>query len=259
VTSYFLLAFLIIFSGTFLSDSSAEESRAPRIVFLCAEKEYSTEVTLPRFAKEHLSDEEVEFVFAKEDERNALSSHLPIVSADLLVISVRRRALPAEQLLAIKQYVASGKPVIGIRTANHAFALRNDQPPVGHAVWADFDQVVFGGNYTNHHANDLIVTINPSAPETDLTPLLLEGVLPLKEAKSRGSLYKVSPINQKANVLLTGEVVGHPAEPIAWTFVRDDGGRSFYTSLGHPTDFDGDVLPRLLLNAIGWCLGKVES
>ncbi|MCH1494367.1 MAG: ThuA domain-containing protein [Rubripirellula sp.] len=254
-----MLTFLITFSGTFISDSSAEESRAPRIVFLCAEKEYSTDVTLPRFAKEHLSDEKVEFIFAKENERNALSSHLPIDRADLLIISVRRRALPVEQLTAIKQYVATGKPVIGIRTANHAFALRNEQPPVGHVVWGDFDQVVFGGNYTNHHPNDLIVTINPSAPETNLTPLLLEGVLPLEEATSRGSLYKVSPINQKANVLLTGEVVGHPAEPIAWTFVRDDGGRSFYTSLGHPADFDSDVLPRLLLNAIDWCLGRFES
>ncbi len=28
-----------------------------------------------------------------------------------------------------------------------------------------------------------------------------------------------------------------PEQPVAWTFFRSDGGRSFYTSLGHKDDF----------------------
>ena len=36
-------------------------------------------------------------------------------------------------------------------------------------------------------------------------------------------------------------------------FSRADGGKSFYTSLGHINDFHGPVLPPLLLNAIEWC------
>ena len=35
--------------------------------------------------------------------------------------------------------MASGKPVVGIRTANHAFSLRGKKAPAEHAVWEDFD------------------------------------------------------------------------------------------------------------------------
>ena len=63
-----------------------------------------------------------------------------------------------------------------------------------------------------------------------------------------------SVVRAKFTVLAEGKVKGHPAEPIAWTFKREDGGKSFYTSLGHPTDFESDLLPKLLFNAIQWCL-----
>ena len=37
------------------------------------------------------------------------------------MIQVRRRALPSEQMALIKEYANSGKPVLGLRTASHAF------------------------------------------------------------------------------------------------------------------------------------------
>ena len=60
--------------------------------------------------------------------------------------------------------------------------------------------------------------------------------------------------NNNHLLVLEGVVEGHAPEPVAWTFLRTDGGKSFYTSLGHVDDFRGPVLPRLLLNAIEWCL-----
>ncbi len=54
----------------------------------------------------------------------------------------------------IRKYVESGKPVVGIRTACHAFDARGKAPP-GHAEWTTFDPDVLGGHYTGHHANDL--------------------------------------------------------------------------------------------------------
>jgi type 1 glutamine amidotransferase len=74
-----------------------------------------------------------------------------------------------------------------------------------------------------------------------------------------GSLYQVSPLNPKAEVLLTGSVAGHPAEPIAWTFIRADGGRSFYTSLGAPADFEHPAFRQLLHNALLWGVGAEGS
>ena len=51
----------------------------------------------------------------------------------------------------MRRFVASGKPVVGIRTASHAFAARADTAvPEGHDVWNSFDADVLGGHYMNH-------------------------------------------------------------------------------------------------------------
>ena len=44
-------------------------------------------------------------------------------SADLMVISTRFRNLPDDQMKQIVDYVESGQPIIGLRTATHAFQL----------------------------------------------------------------------------------------------------------------------------------------
>jgi type 1 glutamine amidotransferase len=46
-----------------------------------------------------------------------------------------------------------------------------------------------------------------------------------------------------------------PHEPIAWTNRRPDGGRVFYTALGHPDDFRLPAFTRLLVNGIYWSAG----
>jgi type 1 glutamine amidotransferase len=68
-------------------------------------------------------------------------------------------------------------------------------------------------------------------------------------------LNQVSPLRPGAQPLLLGSVDGFPAEPVAWTFVRADGGRTFFTPLGHPEDFDHPAFQRLLLNGIRWSAG----
>ncbi len=45
-----------------------------------------------------------------------------------------------------------------------------------------------------------------------------------------------------------------PHEPVAWTFIHRGGGRSFYTSLGHPDDFNTPMFQQLLSNAVYWAL-----
>ena len=58
------------------------------------------------------------------------------------------------------------------------------------------------------------------------------------------------------DLLLEGTVQGR-AEPIAWVRMAGES-RVFYTSMGHPADFD-DPLPHfrtLLLNGIRWALGE---
>jgi type 1 glutamine amidotransferase len=243
-----MMFFVLCFTGVRQVD--AEQ---PHIVFLIAEREYQTEQTLPDFCKQYVRDGKSSFVHADPHEPNQLIGSEAVDTADLLFVSVRRRTLPPQQLNRIRRYVQSGKPVIGIRTASHAFCLRKQEPEDGFAAWPGFDKTVFGGNYTNHYKNALIATIQRVNPSSTSAESLLSGIKELP-VKSGGSLYCVSPLEEKADVVLEGVVEGHAPEPVAWTFRRAEGGKSFYTSLGHVDDFRGPVLPPLLLNAIEWCL-----
>ena len=229
------------------------DAEQPYIVFLIAEKEYQTEKTLPDFCEQYVHHGRASFVYADPHEPNKLIGSEAVDTADLLFVSVRRRTLPPQQLDRIRRYVQSGKPVIGIRTASHAFCLRKQEPEDGFAAWPEFDKTVFGGNYTNHYKNSLIAMIQRVNPSSTVAESLLSGIKELPCA-SGGSLYCVSPLEEKADVVLEGVVEGHAPEPVAWTFRRADGGKSFYTSLGHIDDFRGPILPPLLLNAIEWCL-----
>jgi type 1 glutamine amidotransferase len=230
----------------------AAESSKPHVVMLVAENEYQTQTTLPLFAQHHLQAYRTTFVFAEPQDDNRLVGIEAVELADVLLISVRRRTLPPEQLDVIRRYVAAGKPVIGIRTASHAFCLRQQDPPPGRAAWPEFDRQVFGGNYTNHHGNSLQATVSLEDQVLQRSPRLLRGLESTGPFAAGGSLYRVSPLADGSVVLLIGRVHSASPEPVAWTYRRADGGKSFYTSLGHADDFGGEFLPRLLVNALEW-------
>ncbi len=227
-----------------------EGDKRKRLVMIIAEREYRTDETLPVFALKHLGQEfSVDTVYADPKDKNTLLGLELIDQADVLLISVRRRTLPEAQLAAIRRYVDAGKPVIGIRTASHAFAVRNGEAPKGRAVWQKFDQEVFGGNYHNHHGNGPKVQIE-SAPG-NLDHPILAGV-DVKNLVGNGSLYQTKPLVKSATLLLSGNIPGKEIEPIAWVNQPKTGNRVFYTSLGHIDDFKEPEFQKLLKNAIVW-------
>lgn len=248
-----------ITSDQILTSESApfrfSQDTRPHIAMVIAEDEYETERTLPEFAAEHLGKEfRVSFVFGSETERNDLPGLEVLDDADVLVVSIRRRTLPADQLEVFRNWIAAGKPIIGIRTSSHAFAAGGGRgAPEGLAEWPEFDAQVFGGNYTGHYGNSLQATIKPA--EGVLSHPILEG-LDLQPFTAGGSLYRTSPLADATELLLVGSVAEHPAEPVAWTFHRADGGHSFYTSLGHPDDFSNPVFTRLLTQALRWAAAQ---
>lgn len=212
--------------------------KRPHLAVLVAEDEYETPNTLPAFANTHLRKSlRVSFVFGDMNDRASIPGLEAIDGADALLISVRRRPLLAADLQRIQRFVTSGKPVIGIRTASHAFCLRDGKQIEGLVQWPEFDAYAFGGHYTNHHGNELVASIRSQNAEK---PLM----------KSNGSLYQVSPLGPGTSVIWTGKVDGHAEEPVAWTNVRPDSGLSFYTSLGHKTDFEHPGFRELLANAV---------
>jgi nicotinamidase-related amidase len=234
-----------------------KNDKRPHVVLVMAEDEYRTEKTLPDFAARFLDkDFRVSKVFSREHDRDDVPGLEVIDDTDVLLVSVRRRLLKTDQLAIIRRYVKAGKPVLGIRTASHAFAPLSGKVPRGHAAWLEFDKEVLGGNYHGHHGS------GPKGPQTYVQvsagakaqPLLI-GVR-RDEFPVTSSLYKTSPLAKGTKVLLTGRAGDlKPQEPVAWTFTRKDGGRSFYASLGDPKDFALLDFQRLLVNAVYWGAG----
>jgi nicotinamidase-related amidase/type 1 glutamine amidotransferase len=228
------------------------EDHRRHLVVVCAEGEYKTEETLPPLALTYLGhDFRVSYVWSSESERNLLPGIEVLNTADSLLVSVRRRTLPKQAMDVVKRFVASGKPVIGIRTASHAFSLRNARAAEGFDDWPEFDWEVLGGHYTNHYGNKLVASAYRAM---FVSHPILNGIKK-RPFRTGGSLYMTSPLAKGTTPLLFGSVDGQPAEPLAWTYLRDDGGRSFYTSLGHVDDFRNEQFIRLLVQGIYWANG----
>ncbi len=221
-----------------------------RLAMLIAEDEYKTEETLPKFAAQLLGQQfSVVTLFGSEQDRAQIPGIEAVDKADALLVSVRRRPLRPGDLQRVRDFVSKGKPVIGIRTASHAFALRDKQPDAGLAAWPEFDSEVFGGNYTNHYGDSLKSTVSlasDAASHPIVRGLEFDGFIP------GGSLYKTAPLAAGSHALLFGKLTDEPQQPMAWTFVRADGGRSFYTSLGHVDDFAQTQFTTLLSAGIHW-------
>ncbi len=232
-----------------------KHDKRPHLAVVMAEDEYQTEKTLPAFAARFLNkDFRVSQVFSDAKDADDLPGLDVLDEADVLLLSARRRLLKPGQLAIVRRFVQAGKPVVGIRTASHAFAPRGKTIPQGRAAWPEFDAGVLGGNYHGHYPAPGLKgpqTLVRVARGAEKSPLLA-GV-GTEEFAVRTSLYKTSPLAKEATVLLTGRVEGRqPAEPVAWTFSRQGGGRTFYTSLGGPDDFALANFRRLLLNGIYW-------
>jgi nicotinamidase-related amidase/type 1 glutamine amidotransferase len=228
------------------------------LAVVIGEDEYKTELTLPVFVRQQLEPCGFRVTVVQSDaaDPNQFPGLIEAVrQADLVLLSVRRRTPPNDQLDVLRAHVAAGKPLVGIRTASHAFAVRDRTKPLladGLATWPELDAAVLGGHYTGHHGNDLrsTIAVAPGAA----THRILRGV-DVAKLTAGGSLYKVSPLAGSTTPLLLGAVSGQPSEAVAWTNQpRLGGSRVFYTSLGHADDFANPAFRRLLLNGICWTL-----
>ena len=227
-----------------------KNDRRRKAVLLIGEKLYKTDKTLPVFADEvlraKLGMEVVTLQAAKKDGNRVPGMAKALRDADLVVLSMRRRALPAADLNALKDHLAAGKPLLALRTSSHAFDTRGKHPQ-GHEEWARFDHDVLGGNYQGHHKAGPLTQATAAGKH----PLLTGVKLPFT---SEGSLYKSKPLAKGTTAVLVGKIAGQAPEPIAWTNQYGKS-RVFYTSLGHESDFRHPAFVRLLENAARWSVG----
>ncbi len=201
--------------------------------------EYDSEESLGLF-RQHLSGvggfDDALVVYQDEDDNQSLEA---IDDTDLLLVFTRRIRVEGAELDRLKAYCAAGRPVVGVRTASHAYQN-----------WLEFDAAVLGGSYTGHFGSGPAcrVTVGDGAGGHPI----LDGVSPFD---SVGSLYKNTPIATDATLLLSG-TTPDSTEPVAWTRIHN-GGRVFYTSLGHQQDFRDPDFLTLLTNGALWAGGRI--
>lgn len=244
---------------------SARAAEPPHVVFVCGDHEYGGEVTMPLLAAELERNYGLRAtVLTSQPDQNA-EENIPglevLAKADLAVLYLRWRRLPAEQIAHLDAYLKSGRPLMGFRTTSHAFKY-----PKGHPLeaWNGFAAEAFGAppgwgadGHTHYgHKASTDVTVNPGATNHPV----LRGVAGPFHVRSW--LYQILPKWPPADAerLLTGAAVDpdKPAEPnpVAWTWKNKNGARVFFTTLGHPEDFRAEPLQRLLVNAVHWCLDR---
>ena len=200
--------------------------------------EYDSEISLKIFSDFMETNYKIKpttIIYKTEDDDISLE---PLDNTDFLLVFTRRLNTSGKELKRFQDYCANGKPIIGIRTASHAFQN-----------WLVFDKEVLGGNYQGHYGAGPITHVQIS-PENKDHPIL-KG---LSDFDSFGSLYKNIPIAEDTTLLLTGKTETN-SEPVAWTRIHN-GGRVFYTSLGQQKDFEQEMFLQLLANAVFYVVGK---
>src|SRR5262249_2962977 len=141
-----------------------------RIVFVTGDEEYRSEEAAPMLAKilaaRHGFDCTVLFCLNPQDgtidplNQTNLVGAKALQDADMMVIFTRFRELPDDQMKYVSDFVNSGKPILGIRTATHAFEIkRNKQSAYAQYDWQSktwpggFGQQVLGDTWVNHHGS----------------------------------------------------------------------------------------------------------
>ena len=196
-------------------------------------------------------------------------------SADLIILGLRFRNLPDEDMQIFDDYLESGKPIVAVRTSTHAFRIPKDQKFAKYSFnakepWVGgFGQKVLGDTWISHHGKHGIQStrgvVNPELADHPI----LNGI---EDVWGPTDVYGIKHLPKSAKVLLRGQVldgmkpsskpvkgkVNEPMMPLAWTTSyrssSDKLNRVFCTTMGAATDFECEDLRRLIVNAAYWCL-----
>lgn len=203
--------------------------------------------------------------------------------ADLMVIATRFRNLPDEQMKEIDDYLLAGKPVIGMRTATHAFNIPAERK-YAHYGWQSklermpdgFGRHVLGETWISHHGHhgheSTKGLVAPGAKDHPILRGIADGDvwgpsdvygvrLPLPGDSVPLVLGQVLEGMKPDSPVVTGEDAkkNEPMMPVAWTktYSVDGGpkGRVFTTTMGAATDLTSEGMRRLLVNACYWATG----
>ena len=233
-------------------------------MFVTGDDEYRSEISMPMNAaileKRHGMKTSVAYARPRPQAQNHIEGLEALETADLMVMFLRYRALPDAELNQILGYVKSGKPLVGFRTSTHAFKYPAGNP---HTDLNDgFGLETWGQKWITHHGHTSTTqVILPQGSDPPHHPIL-RGVTGFP---AKSWLYHVDPLHGTWQTLLAGLSINSertrdaarypPAQQVAWAR-EQNGTRTFFTTLGHPGDFEQPAMRRLVVNGILWALGR---
>jgi hypothetical protein len=272
-------------------EGTSGEGKGKRIVLISGDEEYRSEEALPQLAKILARHHGFycTVLFAIDAKTGTINpkegGNIPgleaLDSADLMVVSLRFRHLPDEQMKHIADYVDSGRPIIGLRTATHAFD--NTKGSYTRFGWQSkewdggFGRHVLGETWISHHGHHgKQSTRGLIAPGAAIHPIL-RGIR-TGDIWGPTDVYGVRlPLPRGGQPLVLGQVLegmrptappaagkqNDPMMPIAWvkSYASASGknARVFTTTMGASQDLESEGLRRLLVNACYWALSMEDQ
>ncbi|MDN5215170.1 ThuA domain-containing protein [Fulvivirgaceae bacterium BMA12] len=262
--------------------------KGKNIVFIASDHEYRGEETLPALAKILAKRHgfSCTVVWALDDNGNILpgSSNLKgleaLVHADLMVIFTRFSNFADDQMQHIDDYLERGGPVVGLRTATHAFSNQNNAKWQHYHYKYDgskedwhggFGEVILGETWVGHYGKNHKQASILIAEQAQREHPIMRGV---SNAWAQCGGYKAYPQGKDLKVLARGRVLNGmtpdaapditKAElPVAWvrTYQLASGasGRVFTTTHGASEDILSDGFRRMLINACFWAVGMEDD
>jgi type 1 glutamine amidotransferase len=269
-------------------EGSGGAGKGKHVVLISGDEEYRSEQALPQLARilamRHGFKCTVLFAINPKDgtidpeQRDNIPGLEALDSADLMVIFTRFRDLPDGQMKHIVDYVESGRPIVGLRTATHAFDLKTSKTYQRYSwnskEWeGGFGRQVLGETWIDHHGHHgQQSTRGIFAKGMERHPILRgiqDGAIWVPT-----DVYKVRlPLPGDSRPLILGQVIdgmrptdppaagrqNDPMMPVAWTKTYTGRlGKSaavFTTTMGAAQDLQNEALRRLIVNACFWALG----
>jgi len=261
--------------------------KGKHIVFLVGDEEYRSEDSMPQLAKILAVHNgfKCTVLFAINKETGEIDpqtlDNIPgleaLETADLVVMFLRFRELPDEQMKHIIDYTNSGKPIVGLRTSTHAFnyVKHKDSPYAKYSfnskdLDGGYGRQVFGETWISHYGHHQKESTRGLIVKGMGNELIARGI---DDIWGESDVYGLTTLAGDCKPLVMGQVLSgmNPDDkpnpdkklvPVAWTktYTGEKGktSRVFTTTMGHSFDLNSEGFRRLLVNACYWGL-KMED
>ena len=282
---FFLLAMLPL-AAQITYEGQEGPGKGKHIVFVASDHEYRTEETCPALARilaQHhgfkttvcFGVDEQGFIKAGASDVRGLEA---LQSADLMVIFTRFLDLPDEQMKHIDDYLQRGGPVVGLRTASHAFKIKPgkkyshyDFQYKGKEFEKGFGHQILGNTWVGHYGRNHKQATRIQIIADQKENVILTGVA--DNALCMAGAY-VGIADETFTVLtesqpLNGMTANSPADekkkpsPSTWTrhYTTKAGkkARVFHSTQGASQDILDPNYRRLILNGIYWAAGMEKE